>query len=145
MHPICRLTENRQMLSTYFICMMVTARLKQLHMPLAECRSISNDTATKRLINKRLWCPQCTPVLLDWNRDAMIKQQTAVAIIQIKYKHVLKRILRFQTGVTIILLRNKDRWLAILRLFLEKVCQSYLFRTMWMIIKDCAQRNSICN
>ena len=64
------------MLSTYFICMMATARLKQLHMPLAECRSSSNDTATKRLINNRLWCPQCTPVLLDWNRDAMIKQQT---------------------------------------------------------------------
>ena len=64
------------MLSTYFICMMATARLKQLHMPLAECRSSSHDTATKRLINNRLWCPQCTPVLLDWNRDAMIKQQT---------------------------------------------------------------------
>ena len=64
------------MLSTYFICMMATARLKQLHMPLAECRSSSNDTATKRPINNRLWCPQCTPVLLDWNRDAMIKQQT---------------------------------------------------------------------
>ena len=64
------------MLSTYFICMMAIARLKQLHMPLAECRSSSNDRATKRLINNRLWCPQCTPVLLDWNRDAMIKQQT---------------------------------------------------------------------
>ena len=59
-----------------FNYMMATARLKQLHMPLAECRSSSNDTATKRLINNRLWCPQCTPVLFDWNRDAMIKQQT---------------------------------------------------------------------
>ena len=72
------------MLSTYFICMMATARLKELHMPLAECKSSSNDTATKRLLNNRLWCPQCTPVLLDWNRDAMIKQQTDEFISLIK-------------------------------------------------------------
>ena len=69
--------RNLNLVPTYFIFMMATARLKQPHMPLAVCRCSSNDTATKRLkINNRLWCPQCTPVLIDWNRDAMIKEQT---------------------------------------------------------------------
>lgn len=39
-------------------------------------RCVIKDTATKRLEINRWWCPQFTPVLIDWNRDAMIRQQT---------------------------------------------------------------------
>ena len=38
--------------------------------------SFINDKATRCLKINRKWCPQCTPVLIDWNRDAMISRQT---------------------------------------------------------------------